>query len=98
MKVSGNAIVKHAKTGKTYEITSDMLDFRGVERHERAQGPEIRYSATLHHPELGELEWDVWEYPAGVYNTHEFPVDTHEMIEDNIRFEFIENPGDEIDE
>ena len=91
MKVFGRATIKHPETGKTYDITGDMLDFQQVGGYERAMGVEKHYVATLYHPELEEsegLEWNVWEYPIGMENFQE-PEAPYELVEDNFNFDFL---------
>jgi hypothetical protein len=36
----------------------------------------------VEHPQLGELTWGLWEYPAGIENYHETKATPHEVIED----------------
>ncbi len=79
---SGKALIKHEKTGQVYEIESDLLDFEVVGTDERNMGPETTYSAVLHHPELGQLVWSIWEYPVGAENDRETDVGPHELLED----------------
>lgn len=74
---SGKALIKHEKTGQIYEIESDLLDFEVVGTDERNMGPETTYSAVLHHPELGQLVWSLWEYPIGAENYRKTDVGSH---------------------
>jgi hypothetical protein len=78
----GTAQIRHDTTGVIYEIESDELDWDAVGGDERQMGPEIRYEAVVHHPELGKLIWSVWEYPIGIENYQETNAGGHAVIED----------------
>ncbi|MCY4039496.1 MAG: hypothetical protein OXF09_08550 [Hyphomicrobiales bacterium] len=83
MKVSGKAIIKIHGTDQTYEIEGDDLHFEEVERHERANGIEKHYVANIENlgpsDKEGTFELSVWEYPEGIYNTHNFDVGENEI-------------------
>ncbi len=78
----GTARIRHSATGEIYEIESEELDWDAVGGDERQMGLEIRYEATIEHPELGELTWGLWEYPVGMENYNETDAGPHEVIED----------------
>lgn len=65
---TGTARIRHSATGAIYEIEDDELDWDAVGGDKRQMGPEIRYEAVVHHPELGKLIWSLWEYPIGIEN------------------------------
>lgn len=77
---AGTARIKHAETGEIYEIDADMLDFNSVASEERSMGPETMYSAVLHHPQLGQLVWSIWEYPVGAENDRETEFGPHDCL------------------
>ncbi|MBN9987125.1 hypothetical protein [Rhizobium laguerreae] len=82
----GPAVIRHRDTGEIYEIPSNDLYFEDVSRHERDMGPEVLWSARIDHAELGELEWQVTEYPEGaISGTPEADVNGHEL---QIDFDF----------
>ncbi|MDK1489397.1 hypothetical protein QN219_04915 [Sinorhizobium sp. 7-81] len=45
-------------------------------------GDELHHRATVDHPELGELSWSLWEYPAGAQNNAFTDSNGHEIVED----------------
>ena len=98
MKVSGKAIIKHAKTGKTHEIESDDLHFEAFDTEEKGMGARVHYFATIYHPELGELEWRCWQYPVGVLEDIDFPVEPHKMIECSINIDFSDELYDKLEQ
>lgn len=92
--VRGKARIRHAETGEIYEIGADRIDFEAVGSHERGMGLETRYSAIVDHPQLGQLVWDLWEYPVGAENHRNTDVGTHELLED-IDFGLQHEPPDD---
>ena len=71
-----------------------MINFEVAGSEERNMGLEVTYSAVLHHPELGQLVWSLWEYPVGVENYSETDVGPHKLLE-NIDFKLeFDPPGD----
>lgn len=87
----GEAQIKDAETGAIYTIEADLLDWDAVGSHERQMGPETHYQARTEHDVLGLLEWNLWEYPAGVENMRSIEIGKHEMIED-LDIEFRHTP------
>ena len=92
--VRGKARIRHAETAEIYEIGADQIDFEAVGSHERGMGPETTYSAIMDHPQLGQLVWDLWEYPVGAENHRETDVGPHELLE-NIDFGLRHEPPDD---
>lgn len=82
INTSGKARIRHKETGQIYEINASEVHFQSVESHERGMGPEECYSALFDHPELGDLVWEIWEYPIGALNHRETNVGPHELLED----------------
>ncbi len=96
IQISGTAVIEHRDSGEIYEISSDDLQFEDVSTHERDMGPEVLWTARIDHPELGELEWSVTEYPAGaISGTPEADVNGHELQTD-FHFE-ISFPEPDVD-
>jgi hypothetical protein len=98
---TGIARIRHATTGVVYDINSNELEWYTDGSEERAMGPETTYSAQIDHPDLGELVWRVWEYPAGAFNDAETETGPHTLIE-NFRLDLgpsgPEGPEEEIEE
>lgn len=92
--VNGKARIRHSETGEVYEIGADQLIFDASDGEERSMGPEIAYSAVVHHPQLGQLVWYLWEYPVGAENDRETDVGTHELLE-NIDYGLGGGPPDD---
>ncbi|WP_395647272.1 hypothetical protein [Terricaulis sp.] len=82
---SGTALIQHAVTGVSYEIQSDELSWEAGIYHMRAMGAETLYSAVVSHPKLGDLKWEIWEYPTGVESDKATLVGSHTVVRD---FEF----------
>ncbi|WP_052201726.1 hypothetical protein [Ensifer sp. ZNC0028] len=83
IRTTGIAIIQHRESGKIYEISSDDLQFEDVSRYERDMGAEVLWTARVDHPELGDLEWSVTEYPEGaISGTPETDVNGHELQTD----------------
>ena len=57
-------------------------------------GPETTYSAVVVHPQLGQLLWNLWEYPVGAENHRETDVGPHELL-GNIDFGLQHEPPDD---
>ena len=92
--VRGKARIRDAETAEIYEIGADQIDFEAVGGHERGMGPETTYSAIVDHPQLGQLVWNLWEYPLGVENHRATDVGTHELLDD-IDFGLQHEPPDD---
>ncbi|WP_422346015.1 hypothetical protein [Parasphingorhabdus sp.] len=90
----GIARVKHAKTGRIYDISADELDWDAVGSDERNMGPETHYQALLEHPQLGLISWNIWEYPIGAENMQETDVGEHILIE-NLDYGLQHLPDDD---
>ncbi|OZB18871.1 MAG: hypothetical protein B7X53_02025 [Hyphomonas sp. 34-62-18] len=95
--VRGKARIRHAETGEVHEIDADELVFDASEGEERSMGPETTYSAVVHHPQLGQLVWYLWEYPVGAENDRETDVGAHELLE-NIDYGLGTGPPDDDDD
>jgi len=79
--VKGKARIRDEETGEVYEISADQIVFDASDGEERSMGPETTYSAVVHHPQLGQLVWYLWEYPLGAENDRETDVGVHELLE-----------------
>ena len=89
----GTARIKHRVTGVIYDIAASDLEFEVTGFEDRSMGPEFSYEARLDHPELGELLWQVWEYPTGAENHRETNIEPHTLIRDfDIDFHGPEEP------
>ncbi len=80
VQCSGKALIRHAETEVTYEVQSDELKWsRGI-YHVRSKGNEWLYVATIQHPQLGELRWELWEYPVGKPSHRETFAGPHTVV------------------
>ena len=98
--VRGIARIRHSVTAEVYEIDADEIDFQDIGSDERGMGPETTYSADVHHPQLGQLLWQLWEYPVGVENYRETDIGSHVLLEDfdfGIEGEPLEDNPDDND-
>lgn len=90
----GKAIIEHNRTGQRFEIEPDLLDFNSVGGSDRSMGPEYQYQAVIEHEVLGELSWELWEYPVGIENYKDTDVGEHRLIQD---FDYGLEHEEEID-
>ncbi|MBP2538520.1 hypothetical protein J2768_000918 [Agrobacterium tumefaciens] len=81
IETTGTARIRHSGTGIIYKIEADELEWDTVSGSERQMGQETEYAAEVHHPELGELVWRLWEYPVGVENYAQQDLGGHELLE-----------------
>lgn len=79
---SGTAIIAHRDSGEIFKIPSDDLDFEADSTDERGMGPEVIWVARIDHPDLGELEWSVTEYPMGAISFSKIDLNGHELRTD----------------
>lgn len=83
VETTGVARIRHRDTGEEFEIERDELEWEAAGGDgDRQMGPETIYTAEIAHPDLGDLRWELSEYPVGVTNhvTHNFG--GHELLED----------------
>lgn len=94
----GTARIRHKDTGEFHEIDPDELEWDAVGGSERQMGPETEYAAEVHHPDLGELVWRLWEYPAGAENFQQHELNGHQLVQDfdiSLVHERDDDPEDE---
>lgn len=86
VETNGVARIRHRRTGEIHEIDkSELLWVASGGDVDRQMGPETIYTAEIAHPELGDLQWELSEYPVGVVNHVAHDLAGHQLIED---FEF----------
>lgn len=77
---AGTARIRHKDTGEIFDVEADELEWEAVGGSERQMGPETEYAAEVHHPDLGELVWKLWEYPVGAENYQDQELNGHELV------------------
>lgn len=83
IRTIGTAVIQHRDSGETFAIPKEDLQWEDVARYERDMGAEVQWNARVYHPELGELEWSVSEYPEGaISGTPEADVNGHRLQTD----------------
>ncbi|OBY24822.1 hypothetical protein [Leisingera sp. JC1] len=83
IETKGKARISHAITEQEYEIEADELEWEVFGGGgERGMGQETLYRAHVLHPELGDLEWTLSEYPAGMENNVTHDVGQHKLLDD----------------
>ena len=88
MECSGKALIQREETCESYTIDACQLDWESDgSQQEREMGTEIQHRATLEHPCLGRLVFEVWEYPEGVFNHACHELQGHSLLED-FKYEF----------
>lgn len=78
----GEAIIQHRQTNEIFRIDADELDWQQVSADEGGMGTEIGYEAYIEHEELGDLRWNVQEYPVGVEDYRNTDVNEHVLLKD----------------
>lgn len=86
--VSGKLVVIYTTdedVEKEVEITSEDIEVGEPEIHDgdRGMGPEVVYVASASSDLLGDIEWQIYEYPAGVLN---------QVVEPNLDGTVIQQP------
>src|SRR6056297_3346034 len=100
IKTEGTAQVRHSETGKIFEIDPDELDWDVVSGHERGMGPERLWAAETSRDGLGDLRWEISEYPLGSFGDPTSYLNGHDLVRDfNISVEHEPHePEEEIDD
>lgn len=93
---SGRAAIRHATTNELYYLAPDDLTWEIVEIDEKGMGRIVHHEATIEHGELGEISWDLWEYPSGVIENQDTHIEPHELVE-NFQFYFIDAPDEHFE-
>ncbi|WP_313737527.1 hypothetical protein [Sphingobium yanoikuyae] len=78
LKVSGRLVVVRQDDDDNevrIEVSAESFEIDEPEVHDadRQMGSEIVYRVSATHDELGEVVWNVYEYPSGVMNHVEAP-------------------------
>ncbi len=81
MECCGKALIQHKETHETYTIDASQLDWES-DGDQREMGTETRHRASLEHPCLGDLAFEVWEYPEGVCNGVCHELHGHSLVEE----------------
>lgn len=92
---TGTAIIVHAITGVEYEIDAYDLDWEMVGSDEENMGERLHWEASLEHPDLGKLTWNLWEYPVGVEDSNLTEHGDHRLVSD-LRYS-LHHTGEETD-
>lgn len=82
VETNGVARIRHSRTGEVFDIEPDELEWEPTGGDERSMGPETIYTASIAHPDLGDLSWELSEYPAGMANHVIHDIGDHKLLED----------------
>lgn len=94
IETTGTARIRHSGTGEIFDIEAEELDWDSVGGSERQMGPETEYAAEVHHPDLGEMVWRLWEYPVGAENYQAQELNGHELVK-NFDIGLVHEPDGE---
>lgn len=97
INTAGTARIRHKDTGEIFDIEADELEWEAVGGSERQMGPETEYAAEVHHPDLGELVWKLWEYPSGAENYQDQELNGHALVV-NFDIDLVHEPDGPDDE
>ena len=101
MKIStiGVAIIRHSETGKLFEIEPDEIDWEVVASEERDMGPDRLWSASTSRDELGDIRWEMSEYPEGFLGELVPDLNGHELMQNfSVEIEHGPDPGGDEDD
>lgn len=79
---NGVAILEDSLTGQRFEILAEDLEWEVVGVDDRQMGVQTHYQATFEHEVLGQLSWNLWEYPVGLQNYQSTEVGQARIIQD----------------
>lgn len=98
--VTGDFSLKCNQCNKQHDFTSEEAEFEGTSSSERRMGTEHAYGwdYTFDCDNCGneiEIEYEVWEYPAGAFNTDDVSIKGGDEIA-KFGYDFFEklNPED----
>ncbi|MEX5576773.1 hypothetical protein [Pseudophaeobacter sp. A-200-2] len=81
ISTTGIAIVRHSETGELFEIEPDEINWEVVASEERDMGPDRLWSASISRDELGEIRWEMSEYPEGLLGDPVPYLRGHELVQ-----------------
>lgn len=82
---SGPAVIVDMNSLSVVELEGEDMQIEPWTVHDREMGPETVYRATIVDETLGELTWQLWEYPANSLNRVQPPEGDFRIVHD---FEF----------
>lgn len=85
----GQAVIRHSDTNEVFTFTPEDLTWDIVGFDEQQMGNVIQHQAAIYHDDLGDIIWNVWEYPSGVLNYYDHQIEDHDLLED-FKFDFID--------
>lgn len=94
---TGSAQIKDSVSGTVYSINAAQVDWEIVGYNSRQMGVETQHQGQIDHEVLGEIVWNVWEYPCGAVNYSETETGMHELLK-NFEFNFTNSSNHEEDE
>jgi hypothetical protein len=96
----GTAQVRHSETGQIFDIGPDEMIWEVISEHEGGMGPNRLWAAETSRDGLGDLRWEISEYPVGSFGDPTSQLNGHELVQDfyvSVEHE-PEDPDDEIDD
>ncbi|REH35874.1 hypothetical protein DFR26_2207 [Paraperlucidibaca baekdonensis] len=99
--IDGEAIYKCSNCGAKHFLHADDFEFEVQSSDERQMGAETQYVAEIHAcchncKEAIELEFEVWEYPAGIINCTNESANNAEITDSHFSIEHLPNPDDGV--
>ena len=97
IETRGSTQIQNGDTGEVFEIEPYELDWEVVSAYERDMGPERLWETSVHRDGLGDLRWQVSEYPEGQLGSIVRDLNGHELISEfSISIEY--QPYDQNDD
>ena len=81
ISTTGKAIVRHSETGELFEFEPDEIDWEVVASEDRDMGPDRLWSASTSRDELGDIRWEMSEYPEGFLGELVPDFNGHELVQ-----------------
>ena len=81
ISTTGSAIVRHSDTGELFKIEPDEMDWEVVASDERDMGADRLWSASTSRDELGDIRWEMSEYPEGFLGELVSYLNGHELVQ-----------------
>ncbi|WP_152533322.1 MULTISPECIES: hypothetical protein [unclassified Labrenzia] len=84
----------HKETGEIHEIDANDIYWEPVSSSEEGMGPSTLWKADWDDGDLGNISWEMSEYPVGFFSDPKVDTNGHKLLED-ISVEIVHEPEPE---
>jgi hypothetical protein len=81
ISTTGTALIRHSETGELFEIEHDEIDWEVVGSEERDMGSDRLWGASTNRDQLGDIRWEMSEYPEGFLGELITELNGHELVQ-----------------